>query len=207
MKYLSLFESYVNYHNKDLVIIDIQPEYENVFSFDISEFTAFLNENINNFSSVTILYNGYDTLGMINEYDYKEWLLENGLEEENLNGITFYDKGYAFFRYCMDSDIDHDLTTALVKWMYNNNINDSRDIDSDIWDTIEQELEGVSTQDIRSLLENSGDMINIPDLMDELKHLNNIVITGGGLEECLKEVEIALNALEKEYDILHNFTY
>ena len=57
------------------------------------------------------------------------------------------------------------------------------------------------------LLENAGDMINIPDLMDFLKNYSNIVLLGGGVNECLKEVEIALLALNKNFNVINKFTY
>jgi hypothetical protein len=64
-----------------------------------------------------------------------------------------------------------------------------------------------SRQDVRDLLENADDLINIPDLMDFLQNKNNITLTGGGINQCLKEVEIALLALDKPYSIISEFTY
>jgi hypothetical protein len=66
---------------------------------------------------------------------------------------------------------------------------------------------GHDQNDVRELLENAGDMISIPDLMDFLRNYNNIVLTGGGINECLKEVEIALLALNKPFNILRQYTY
>jgi arabinogalactan endo-1,4-beta-galactosidase len=43
--------------------------------------------------------------------------------------------------------------------------------------------------------------------MDELVKYNNIIMCGGGINECLKEVEIALNALGKPFKVLTQFTY
>jgi hypothetical protein len=43
--------------------------------------------------------------------------------------------------------------------------------------------------------------------MDFVKYYNSIILLGGGVTECLKEVEIALNALDKDYEIYDNFTY
>ena len=64
-----------------------------------------------------------------------------------------------------------------------------------------------SRQDVRDLLENAGDLINIPELMEFLQNKNNITLTGGGINECLKEVELALMALDKPYSIISKFTY
>lgn len=62
--------------------------------------------------------------------------------------------------------------------------------------------------EIRDLLEIVDDMVSIPDLMDFLKNYNNkLVLCGGGINECLKEVEIALMALDKKYNVLTKFTY
>jgi hypothetical protein len=193
--------------NANLISVDIQPEYESYFNFNLYSFLQFVNNNIDNMNSVTFLYNGADTLGMVSEDDYKYWLLENGLEEDNLQVIRYLDKGYAFFRYCMDSGIEEEETVNLVKYMVQHNINDSRDIDDEMWNGFMQQY-GYNSSQIRDLLETADDMINIPDLMDYLKNISGkLVICGGEINECFKEVEIALNALDKSYSILTKFTY
>jgi hypothetical protein len=211
MKRIKLFENFNNYKGKDLVIVDIQPEYEKGFDFETYEFTEFLNENHNLFNSITILYNGEWTLGMINEFDYKMWMWENGLEEGVEDNFEFYDKGYAFFRYCMDSNIEDGITINLIKYMIKMDINDTRDLDAEFWDGLIEEYKkmGVDMNDARELLEHSDDMIHIPDLMDELKYLRsgNILLTGGHIEECLREVVIALKSLDMDYEILEKFIY
>lgn len=191
---------------KTIINVDIQPEYENFISFNLHNWAEFINNSSEN-NDIVFLYNGADTLDMINENEYKMWLLEEvGINEDVIVDAAFYDKGYAFFRYCMDSGIDEDNIVDLVKFMMKHNITDSRDIDEEMWDEFMKETNH-SLQDVRELLEYAGDMINIPDLMDFLKMYNNIVLTGGGIDECLKEVEIALLSLDKNYNILSTFTY
>ena len=90
--------------------------------------------------------------------------------------------------------------------MIKHNINDSRDLDEEMWNTFMEET-NYTRNDVRDLMEISDDCIYIPDLMNVLKKYNNIVITGGGITECLKEVEIALLALNKPYEIMEKFTY
>lgn len=192
-----------NYSSKTLIVVDVQPEYEKGFSFKTYEFCQYLNDMIENYD-IVLLYNGYDTLGMIEEYEYHNWLIENGLDEDNLNNITFYDKGYDFFRYCMDSSIDEDKIVNLVKFMKKHNINDSREIKEEYWDEFMKEFED---EDVRELMEDSSDCIYIPELMDFLQPYQNITLTGGGISECLKEVEISLKSLDKKYEIDTDFTY
>jgi len=52
-----------------------------------------------------------------------------------------------------------------------------------------------------------GFKFHIPDLMEESQPYNNIILTAGGINECLKEVEIALTALNKPYSTYSEFTY
>jgi hypothetical protein len=195
----------MKYNNKTIISVDIQPEYENYINFDIWSWIEFLNNNSDN-NYIVFLYNGADTLGMISEYDYKMWLLEYGLNEDVLYSADFIDKGYAFFRYCMDSGIDDDNIVSIVKYMYQNNINDSRDIDEDMWMDFMEKYDQ-TLEDVRELLEYSDDLIHIPDVMDNLKNYDNIVIMGGGMNECLKEIEIALMSLDKPYEKLDKFIY
>lgn len=210
MKIKILQETYNNllresFNGKTYISIDIQPEYENGMRYDISEFTEFLNSNYQDFSQLIFLYNGED-LGMVSESEYKQWLLEYGLDESIIYSASFFDKGYAFFRYCMDSYVDHHEIVDLVRYMRDNNIHDTRDFDEEIWDDF-QEKHNYSESEVRELLEYADDMIYIPDVMDYLSNKSNIVITGGGVNECFKEIEIALDALGKPYSVHKKFNY
>ncbi|MFW5847674.1 MAG: hypothetical protein ACOCVF_02030 [bacterium] len=193
-----------SFTNKTLVSVDIQPEYENWFGFQTDDFVNFINQNYEN-NSVVLLYNG-ESMGMVSESDYQMWLMENGVDEDALSNIIFFDKGYAFFRYCMDVGIDEDLIIDLVKYMQEHDINDSRDIDEEMWDDFINSSDHDRTE-IREILENADDMIHIPELMEFLNDFNNIVVFGGGINECLKEVEIALMALNKPYQKYNQLIY
>lgn len=190
-------------NNRHLLSIDIQPEYEKSFGNMIYDFVEYLNENYHLFSDITFLYNG-EELGMINEMDYINWWIDMGLKEEVINYSNFFDKGYAFFRYCMDNDIEESEIVALVKLMYEKDITDSRDLDEDFWNEFVEKYE---FEEIRDLIEFSDDCITIPELMDVLDNSDNYSICGGGVDECLKEVEIALLALSKNYKVLNEFTF
>lgn len=189
---------------KNLIIVDIQPEYENYFGFRVSEFTDYINENMEGLNSVTFLYNGADTMGMVSEDEFKYWLVENGLDEDNIYECRFYDKGYAFFRYCMDEGIDEDSIVNLVKFLISNNINSTQDMDEEMWD---QYVQQHGEEDLRDLMEFASDCLSVPDLMDYLEDFRDIVICGGGINECFKEVEIALQALDKPYGTVNRFIY
>ena len=195
------------FSGKTFFSVDIQPEYESSFGFKTYHFTSFLSEIYVEVNRIVFLYNGSDTLGMISESDYKMWLMENELSEEIVESSIFYDKGYAYFRYCMDSGIDEDSVSNFVRFMYENDIRDSRDLDRNVWAQYLRQYRRTDRKEVYDLLKTSDDSVHIPDLMDFLKRFNNVVLTGGGVNECLKEVEIAFKALNKPYTVYSKFTY
>jgi len=193
------------YKSKTIINVDIQPEYESYITFNIDDWVKFINNNYKN-NTIIFLYNGEDSLGMISENNYISWLRDLGIKEKVLNNSIFYDKGYAFFRYCIDNSINEEHIINLIQYLISNNINDTRDLEEHNWDDF-METYNIDDNEIRDLLEHSGEMLNIPDLMDFLTKYNNIVLVGGGINECLKEVELALYALNKNFNILNQYTY
>lgn len=195
---MKLFESKTG----DLLVVDVQPEYEEYISFSLISFSEYVQNN--NFSSVNFLYNGNFTIGMVEEREYKRWLIEKGFEPHFLEiEVNFFDKGYAFFRSCMNhsENVREDLV-KFVRFMWKNKIRDSRDIPNELWSKIDQ-------KEIKDILKDSSEVLFIPDLMDYLVRNvgSNIELVGGGRRECLKEVEIALRALNKSYNLNEEWIY
>jgi len=189
---------------KHLVVIDIQPEYQGDFNDWWYDFAKYINNNYKRMARLTFMFNGSNTVGEMDQNQYMDWLIENGIKEDVFEYADFFDKGYAFFRYCIDNRIEEDQIVNLVKFMIEKNVNDSRDITEEFWNEF---VEKYGSQQVRELVELSDDCVNIPDLMDEIRPYGNIVLCGGGVNECMKEVEIALKALNKPYNVLTQFTY
>jgi hypothetical protein len=140
-----------------------------------------------------------------NEQEYIYWLFENGLKESTIENIHFYDKGYAFFRSFMDIVGDYGDLIAIVKYMVNNNINYSRDLNVEEHLTTLREL-NIGDRSIE-FIEKKRDMIYIPDVFEYLRGKSNIVLCGGGRNECLYEIEIILMSQEADYELLQKFVY
>ncbi len=193
---------------KTFIVVDVQPEYEKTMpSSMVRELIQFIHENYEQMGHLVFLYNGAETLGMIDETSYKMWWIENGLDENIVDQADFYDKGYAFFRYCMDSGTSEDATTNFVRFMYENDIRDSREMNREMWAKYLREYRRTDRKEVMDLLRHASDCVHVPDLMDYLKRYTNLAICGGAVNECLKEVEIALQALRKPYDVISRFTY
>lgn len=193
------FDEYVTYlfetTGKELVVVDIQPAYKKHIHFNIESFINSIQKD--GYSKILYLFNGPE-FGFETEQELKEWLYEEVDYDEDLcefiQTFKFYEKNYGFYRDLMDSDYDVDDIVKLIKYMVSKKENDSRDLDDADWEKLN--------------IENPDpNRIYIPDVVDILKNHNNIHLCGGGKNECLKEVEICLKVLGKDYTMLNKWVY
>ena len=175
-------------YTRNVIVVDIQPMYEEYHSkkFKTLKFCEFLNNSRN----ILYFYNGQNTVGEDTEEDLKYWLIDNELNEDKLNDIEFYDKGYGFFRSYMDQGISENIIIKMIRIMFQKKVWDSRDIEVDEWEEL---LEDVC-EDVRDLIE-SEELFNIPDInVGKFKEYDGSYIVGGGKNECLKEVQLIMSA-------------
>lgn len=184
------------------VVVDVQPEYENVFSFDVGDLLHAANE----YDKVLFLYNGADTLGMVSEDDLRHYYLKKlDYDEEAYNnlmsGAIFFDKGYGFFRDIMDSSacFDRPSIVKIVGYMIDNNVSDIRDLNED-------DVEKIG---VGELLFDDLEVYGfwLPELSDVLPLWTGSDIMGGGRNECMAEVEILGNAQGLRFNQRNEFIY
>lgn len=181
---------------EDLIIVDIQKAYAKNINFDIFAFSEYITSQP--FRKKLYLYNGPE-LGFENyNIEVIDWLADHIDYDEDIidsiSKIKFVDKGYGFFRNLMDAGLDLDEIIKLIRYMYDNNITDSRDIEEETYERLGIDDPG-------------EDGIWIPEIMYNLEDYNNIILCGGGETECLLEVELCLKALNKPYKKLKQFIY
>lgn len=192
------------------IVVDVQPEYLPAIEFHIGEMWEFISQCFEEglCKRLIVLYNGYETLGMIEEGNLRNWYIERieqyGGDPEIINEAEFYDKGYAFFRACMDHGYADSVMIPLIRYMLINDINDSRDIEELPKTMFEDE------QSYEAALEflKGEDVIYLPDLVDFLETVEEpITLVGGGERQCLKEVGLALQALGKDYEVIGRYMF
>jgi hypothetical protein len=195
---ITLFENFrrEEYPNKKLIIVDIQPSYRIHMNMDMTDFTEWLNHHHD--FDILYLYNGPD-MGYEDEYEIREWLLEYGLETDE--NMTFYEKGYGFFRDFMDSDVEDDVMVEIGKYMLKNNLTDHRQIkeeDRKQFDIDEEYFEDWYSFGFTGLEIELESFLNKGD---------KPLLIGGGQYECFKEVVLMLEMLGYEWDKESQFIY
>lgn len=170
----------------NLIVCDIQPEYEGEFNFTMPMFTRFLNFSaLRRKNKIIYFYNGYETLGMIREEELIEWLLDNGLWESTLDKIIFIDKGYGFLRDAMDAYVDDEVIVAGVK------------------ELIEKDKCKIYSE---TFVENQY-TLHWNECFPVIESVDNIVFVGGSKFACLLELIYVAQGYDKKYKLLDEYVY
>jgi len=187
-------------YTRPLVIVDIQPAYQQYFAFSMDELVEFLNRHKGKKLMYVNAEETYTTEDTID--DIKFWWYENGLNEDIISSAIFYDKGYGNLREAIDSGAADADIIAVIREMFRQGVNDSRML----FQGDEEKQEEVFGEDNIEWIQNG---ISIMDLhrYDLLKQLSPFYMIGGGKNECLKEVMLMLSALNIKYKLINRFVY
>jgi len=177
--------------HKNIIVIDVQPEY--AFYYDESgcsvckDIIQFVNQNKGN---VLMFVNAEET-GVSSDFiiDIKEYWQDNGFERD-WNDVEIIDKGFGYLRNWMDSGVSDAAIIKAIRHLYELRISDSRQV-------VEDFDEYASTEYWKEYLNEDVPecSINVNWIsVKKLKEYENSYFVGGGRNECLKEVELIMNA-------------
>lgn len=183
---------------RSCIVCDVQPMYEKYIDFNIGEFVEYLETK----DDILYFYVGSENsgIGTDTKEDIMMYLVENGLSEDKLRDITFIDKGYGFFRGYMDeTTLDDSDLIRIVKYL----------IDNDIWDT--RDIEDEIVRNDLGLPEDVDDDegLNLPSefSIENCRGFEGSELVGGGADECLRELEIYFQAYDFSYIKNYKFIY
>lgn len=192
------FKTFCEATNQKLIVVDVQPTYRGYISFDIWKFL----EYVQSFKQVLYIHNGRDTSND-DRQDVKNWLIEEAdYDDDFINHMDSWDwqeKEFGFLRPWMDNGASDDFIVKALRFMEKNRKEDSRDIEPEVWAK-------KFPKDWNDAFED--DPLYIPDVdLRLLKKYNNATIIGGGKNECLKEMELYMQANKIKTKRNNKFTY
>jgi hypothetical protein len=220
--WLDLHESYGEYNANNVIVVDVQQTYEDHISFNLTEFAQFLFQMLQKGRRVLYFYNGRETVGHEDARDVSRWLAEKALnlepniyewddEDDELEreylkfqqttqifqSCQWYDKGYGFFRDWMDEGVEDRKIVKIIRYMYQNRINRSDDIPEEI-------LQELGEDDDLSRM----GTIYLPNFTVEMvRHFSGSFLVGGGVTQCLREVQLLMNAFNIRHTVVRKFTF
>lgn len=189
--------------NHPIIVVDVQPAYsrgnESIFE-DIIEFVSSRTGNVLFF--VNAESDGFteDSIDSIKEY-WEDVAIEKDLEID-WDRFEIIDKGYGYLRSWMDNGVSESIIIKVIRELYRQGLNDSRLLFGEDEEKIEEFLD----EDFEDW------MVDEPLIVEwlsikQLKEFNGSYIVGGGRNECLREVELMMNAFNIKYKRIDRLVY
>lgn len=188
-----------------VILVDFQPAYDS----DMYGYREALTNTVNALSkqkpsTILAFYNGEEVGIEDTAHEVLLHYIDYGLDESVTDNMDFREKSYAWLRNWMDVGVDDAVIIAVIRFMVMNRINDSRDLTEEQFIQILGEEKFEEYQD-RIM---SDDMIYIPDIaINELKSMSGCLLGGGGNHECLKEIQLLMNAFNIKYRLVNDWIY
>lgn len=185
---LDLFKEFMDYQSDILVVVDVQPAYQDSCEDIIYEVIEKINKSE---KPIVFFFVGRD-LDCDTKSDVIGYLLEHGIEENRIDGIRFIEKDYGFFRSWMDCGVPHDIILKTIQYMNKEHINDTRNFNEEDWSNT------VGNKYSKSVY--TEDPLYLPNFNQKMfkdKAIDNFELIGGGRYECLLEIEFFLKGLNK----------
>lgn len=205
--------------NTNLLIIDVQPEYDNWCKQLIPGVTKMIEQSN---GRVVIVYNdfgGGDSADNVYHYlaghdeDYDGYDYDEETDdyvaavptnlETKLQSAEYMQKEFGFLRTMIDQNINDAIIIEILRTMYMHKVNDSRDL----------ELETMSAK-VQTEIENNNydwdsEGISVQDWIPIrfLKSISPFYMMGGGRNECLREIELLCNAFNIRYKRFNSLIY
>lgn len=209
------------------IVVDVQPEYSGIMDGDENPvFPEIINFVVNQTGPVLMFVNAEqdgltgDTVDSIKQYwndtvcpeedrytydeERDEYIERESCPTIDWSRFTIVDKGYGYFRNYMDADVEPRLIIKLIRYMYQKRVNDSRDIKFPPFNKRTPD-----ETELYHLLQEFKDepfIINWTSVA-QLKKFSGSYLVGGGRNECLREVELLMNAFNIRYRRIDHLVY
>lgn len=209
--------------NHPVIVVDVQPDYNNepelfteiiefvhnqtgpVLMFVNAEdqgFTADSVQEIEQYWSLTAC--GFEEEEERYQYDDEtDDYIDVGCENEfDWSRVEIVDKGYGYLRGWMDQDVPERIIIQVIREMYQQKVTDSRQLwDEEGGEEYEQHMAELGLADM-------SDNISVEwTSIAQLKRFSGAYIVGGGRNECLREVELLMNAFNIKYKRIDHLVY
>lgn len=207
-----------------IIVVDVQPEYNggpgpaNPKFIKIMQFVQKQTGPVLFFVNAEDQGLSGDTVQSVQQF-WDEALGTEGEESEDEEGNYYYnepkspidwsrftvvDKGFGYFRSWMDHGISPKIIIATIREMYAQKVSDTRDLEF----PESNQLTAAQRLIQDAVAEMNGDAMSVGwASVAQLKRFNGAYLVGGGRDECLREVELLMNAFNIKYKKIEDLIY
>lgn len=191
------------------IVVDVQPEYCSYqggayepVCWDIIEFINKQTGPVLMFVNAEDSGVSQDSIGSIQEY----WE-ENGFNPDNWSRIQIVDKGYGYLRSWMDRGTNPAVIIRVIREMYQQKVSHSRELfGGENTPEYDEKMQALMGKEFRQFDLDDPITVNWTSIA-QLKQFNGAYIMGGGRDECLREVELLMNAFNIKYKRIDSLVY
>lgn len=206
--------------SRSAIVVDVQPAYSGIMDGDENPVFEEIIQFVNNQTGPVLMFVNAEDQGMTGDtvQDIKvywedtirgeEWDPEEYDEAPiDWNRFQIVDKGYGYFRSWHDQGISANTIIKTIRFMYQNRVNDSRDLfGGDDSDDYAEKFQQFIGPEFKPWMLSDGITINWTSVA-QLKRFNGSYIVGGGENQCLREVELLMNAFNIKYIRIDSLVY
>lgn len=189
-----------------VIVVDVQPEYSGMNDGDEnSVFTEIINF-VNQQTGPVLMFVNAEDQGLSGDtvQSIREYWDDSGFAPENWRRVQIADKGYGYLRSWMDSGIEPATIIATIRELYQQRKTDSRELQFPASNrrTPQQSLIMGAMQE----MEDDPISVNWTSIA-QLKRFTGAYIVGGARDQCLREVELLMNAFNIRYKRIDSLVY
>jgi hypothetical protein len=203
-----------------VIVVDVQPEYSGMWDGAENDVFPEIIRFVNRQTGPVLMFVNAEETGVsgdtINDVlsywedtvtqDDPDWYDDDPDAPSPINWRRFHivDKGYGYFRGWMDAGIEPNIIIAAIRELYQQRVSDTREL----------EFPNSSRRTpLQSLILGAMEDLNDEPLtvnwtsVAQLKQFNGAYLVGGGRNECLREVELLMNAFNIKYRRIDQLVY
>ena len=186
---------------RDILIVNIQPAYENRIKFKMEEFTRWMSHfKPNGVNKIHYFYNGEKIEDDI--VNMPKWFEEKGLVEgiyvEPYNIAQIHE----YFDDLLKTNYNHDDFITVIKFLIKNNYDEVRDSNPEELDKLM-----INEKFKEELIEGKHKIFVPYDLIDKLKEMHQPYIVGGLKHSAMEIIRILFESINKEYLITDKWIF
>ena len=203
MRISDLSQSLLEGKQHPVIVVDVQPAYASYAGKVSQRIIDFVAQQT---GPVLMFVNAEDT-GVTEDsmVDIRMWWDEYA--DIDWSRVQMVDKGYGYFRSWMDNGVDPASIIRVVRAMYQQRVSSSDQlfdgVGSEEYPLHMQQLVGDEYEEWM----NDGPISIYWANVAQLRKFNGAYLVGGGRNECLREVELLMNAFNIRYKRIASMVY
>jgi len=216
---MKAMEIFTESKSQSCIVVDVQPEYSGMNDGDESPvFIDIIKFVVGQTGPILMFVNAEDqgltgdTVQDIKRYwedtiRGEEWDPDDPQESPiDWSRFTIVDKGYGYLRSWMDNGVSPAAIIRVIREMYQQRQNDSRMLFGGEGEKNEQGIKKLVGWEFKPWMLEDGIITNWISI-SQLKRFSGSYIVGGARDECLREVEILMNAFNIKYKRIDSLIY